>query len=153
MVWLLLFLVPVTVFAGLDLLCRGEPPAALRRLSRIGSRAGRRPAPPPADVFDTLWVQSRLGAVADEILRLHSEPEVYARAARLRAARRAYDDLLADACRLAGVGLDDVGLAGPVPPQVAARARLLGESLGGLPISDAARTSAELELAARGWSW
>ena len=144
--WLLLVLLPVTVYAVLDLLCRGEPPKALRRpgraLCRLGARLAARPletlwgGPParrramPVDVFDTFRVQVRLGEVADEILRLESDGSVFARAARLRASRRAYDDLLTEACQLAG---DDLGVQAHD--------------------SDAARAEAELALASRGWSW
>lgn len=137
---MLLAVLPVTVFAGLDMLCRGEFPAVLRPLRRALRRLPGRPAvsrprkPVVVDVFDTLRVQSRLGAVADEILRLESDRSVFARASRLRAALRAYDDLLTEACRLAGVRLDAVG---PVD----------------YPFVDAAREKAELELASRGWSW
>jgi hypothetical protein len=107
------------------------------------------------DVFDTLRVQARLGAVADEILRLESDRSIFARAARLRAIRRAYDDLLTEACVLAGVGLDEVGLvegalvdAGPIP-----NARSGDDLQVRIRNSDAARANAELELASRGWSW
>jgi hypothetical protein len=165
--WLLIAVLPVTVFAALDLLCRGESPAVLRRLGRLLRRLrgrlarsfspadARRPGPTTGDVFDTLRVQSRLGAVAGEILRLESDGSVFARASRLRATRRAYDDLLTEACRLAevppeSVGLVDCGLldAGPVP---GARS---GDDLEvRVRNSDAARAEAEFELASRGWSW
>lgn len=173
MSWLLLLLLPVTFFAGLDLLCRGEVPAVLRRaaaavvrvlrgIARSGSRrgpvasvVGRRRPPPSVDVFDTLRVQSRLSAVADEIVRLESDSSVFARAARLRASRRAYDDLLTEACRLAGVGLDTVGLvdAGLVDAGAVPGAHAADDLEVRVRNSDAARANAEFELAARGWSW
>lgn len=151
MIWLLLCILPVASFVALDLICGGEPPAVVQRVrsaarflgsrlplvSRLARRsirlvrlpcASRRPV---HDVFDTLHVQSRLGAVADEILRLESDRLVFAKAARLRATHRAYDDLLAEACRLAEV-------------------RTAGD---GVRSGDDARMHAELELASRGWSW
>jgi hypothetical protein len=95
---------------------------------------------PASDPFDTLHLQERLTALADEILRLESDPEVYARAFRIKATRTAYDDLLAEALLLAGVAPED-----GVPPQ--------GDGERGLCGRERTRLVAELELTARGWSW
>ena len=152
MIWLLLCVLPVTLFWVLDMLCGARPPKLLRllgrrvrraatRLSAVGPLRRRRQV---VDVFDTLHLQSRLGAVADEILRLESDRRVFAKAARLRATHRAYDDLLAEACRLAQVL--PVDGAGPGPVRYTGPGVVHGEA-------DDARAHAELELAARGWSW
>lgn len=146
MTWLILLVMPTAMFVALDLLCRGSfglprglrwlrsiplPHASVRRLvMRLRARRGERLV--RVDVFDTFHLQARLGAVADEIRRLESDRLVYAKAHRLRAARGAYDDLLAEACRFADVHTPDQGRSGDV---------------------DAARMHAELELASRGWSW
>jgi hypothetical protein len=150
MIWLLLCVLPVTLFWALDMVCGARPPKVLRSLWRaaeprveraVSHRSLRRLRPrrrrPAFDVFDTLRLQSRLGAVADEILRLESDRRVFAKAARLRATHRAYDDLLAEACRLAEVRpVDGAGPDALRPGDV-----------------DDARAHAELELASRGWSW
>jgi hypothetical protein len=83
-----------------------------------------------ADPFETLRLQTRLGRLAVEIQRIETAPRIYARAHRLMAAEAAYDDLLDEACRLAGV------------PETAHLAR--GEDK---------RWLEEQELASRGWSW
>ncbi|GLY31403.1 hypothetical protein [Kineosporia sp. NBRC 101731] len=95
------------------------------------------------DPFEALRVQMRLQALADEIRRLHRDESVFARAARLEASTRAYDDLLGRACHLAGVSetaeITAVpGFATPTP------VRLAGRDL---------RARRELLLAERGWSW
>jgi hypothetical protein len=152
MIWLLLCTLPVTLFWLLDMLCGARPPRLVRLLWRGVERAASRLSPvrfvprrrQVVDVFDTLRLQSRLGAVADEILRLESDRRVFAKAARLRATHRAYDDLLAEACRLAQVRPADGG-----DPE-AGRYSGPGVVHGGV---DDARAHAELELAARGWSW
>lgn len=89
---------------------------------------GRRPAPP--DPFEVLRLQTRLGALADEIRAIEADPGVYAKAHRLVAIRAAYDDLLAEACELARV---------PVEPDK--------------PRGDDVRWEEERQLAERGWSW
>lgn len=121
-------------------------PAALVAVPSIGRRvrrlrgqvldrlAGLRRSSPPVNPFDALHLQSRLSALADEILRLDSDPEVYARAFRIKATRSAYDQVLAEACHLAGVR---AAVSAP-------------EGEGSV---ESTRMSAELELAARGWSW
>ncbi|MFD7154916.1 hypothetical protein ACFV9C_09970 [Kribbella sp. NPDC059898] len=94
-------------------------------------KARLRPVPPPApDPFDTLRLQTRLGTVSTKIRSIESTPHVYARAHRLMALEAAYDDLLDEACRLAGC---------PDPPDAQR--------------SEAKRWEEEQALAARGWSW
>jgi hypothetical protein len=82
------------------------------------------------DPWAVLRVQLRLGALAHELRVLRSGSSVYARVRRLRAAEAAYDDLLLEACRLAVV---------PVPRSWRA--------------DEQQRTSLEVELVSRGWSW
>lgn len=118
------------------------PPSRTRVLvRRCLSRAGdwitgawrsHRPAPPPPapDPFVVLSVQMRLGMLAEQIRRLEDDPTVWARGRRLAAVRAAYDDLLHEACRLAGVDL------GEDPPR-----------------DDPERFREEMELTSRGWSW
>ncbi|SDT70196.1 hypothetical protein [Jiangella sp. DSM 45060] len=60
-----------------------------------------------ADPFETLTVQLRLSRVAGEIRRLERDQGRWARAHHLAAASRAYDDLLLDAARLAGLPVPD----------------------------------------------
>ncbi len=86
-----------------------------------------RPAPP--DPFAALHVQMRLSELSRQISVLEADPYVFAKAHRLRATRAAYDDLLVEACRLAGV--------------------VVGEG----PRSTEERWREELELSSRGWSW
>lgn len=122
---------------------RTHRPGPVRRsLARAGSAlarlAPRRRAlapPPEPDPFAVLALQVRLGVVAAQLLALERDPAVWARAKRLQAVRAAYDDLLAEACRLAGV---------PVPDDDGPRRRARSEP---------ERFRAEIELAARGWSW
>jgi hypothetical protein len=137
MSWVLLLVVLTLVFAVVDGMCGSGPlsrlrlPRALSRLiSKVAARCRRRRA--VHNPFDALQVQSRLGAVADEILRLELDHKgVYAKAHRMRATQKAYDDLLAEACRMAGVEPADRETRGN--PQE--------------------RLREEMELAARGWSW
>lgn len=89
------------------------------------TRAQRRPM---VDPFTALEVQMALSRVERLIADLQSEDGRFARAHHLRAARAAYDQLLDEACRLAGVG--------PLPEAGAVR-----------------RVLAEAELRTRGWSW
>jgi hypothetical protein len=83
-----------------------------------------------ADPFETLRLQTRLGHLATEIRRVESAPRIYARAHRLMAVEAAYDNLLDEACRLAGV-----------PEQA------------DLAPGEDKRWLEEQELASRGWSW
>ncbi len=133
MAWLLV-LVAAVVFATLLLSVLPRPPSPMRRrLVRLWDQAAvrvrhREPAVP--DPFEALRLQSRLGALAGEIREMEGNPHVFAKMHRLVALRAAYDDLLDEACRLAGVPLRQ------------------GEARG-----DDLRWHEEQELAARGWSW
>jgi len=89
-------------------------------------RAGR---PTPPDPFAALAVQMRLSELSRQIRVLEGDPHVFAKAHRLRATRGAYDDLLVEACRLAGVTVGDG------------------------PRGTEERWRTELELSSRGWSW
>ncbi|WP_029290378.1 hypothetical protein [Cellulomonas sp. HZM] len=138
MTWVLLFafsVFPTLVFAlafGL-VPTADEPPwwrlVAARHLERLAARL-RRPRRPVADPFAALWVQSRLGAVADHVRELELDPQLYARAERIIASQLAYDQLLAQACELAGVDVEPAALGDPQE-----------------------RFREEVELASRGWSW
>jgi len=131
------WLVSLVVFGFLCALLNAllpHPPSRVRRLVQRGfdvlARRFRRRAVVEADPFDTLWVQTRLGHLAGEIRRIETAPRIYARAHRLRAVEGAYDDLLDEACRLAGVpGEDD------------------------LKRGEEKRWLEEQELTSRGWSW
>lgn len=84
-----------------------------------------------ANPFRTLEVQLALSRLDREIARLEAgDTGTFAQGHHLRAALLAYEQVLAEACRLAGI---------PVPPLPEGRClrRLL----------------AEAELRARGWSW
>ncbi|MGH8776993.1 MAG: hypothetical protein ACRDWI_18215 [Jiangellaceae bacterium] len=83
---------------------------------------------PTPDPFETLGVQLRLGRLAAEIRRLEHDDGRWARAHHLTAAQAAYDDVLAEACRLLGL---------PVHDATAPVRRLL----------------AETDLRSRGWTW
>lgn len=98
----------------------------------LGQLAGRfrRRAVVVADPFETLRLQTRLGYLAAEIRRVESAPKIYARAHRLMAIEAAYDALLDEACRLAGVPEQDC-----------------------VQQAEEKRWSEERELASRGWSW
>lgn len=65
----------------------------------------------------------RLGVLSGQLRDLEADDRAFARARRIKATEAAYDDLLAEACVLAGVD--------PAPD----------------------RFSRELELASSGWSW
>ena len=82
------------------------------------------------DPFDTLRVQDRLGVVARHVQSLEADHRAMARAERIIASQLAYDDLLAEACHLAGVD---------VPPHAKG--------------DPAERFREEVELAGRGWTW
>jgi hypothetical protein len=113
----------LVLFTGLcvllNLLLPSPPPSRWRRrmelrTARVRGRFHRRVVPDP-DPFDTLRLQTRLGHLAGQI--------------RLMALEAAYDDLLDEACRLAGV------------PQLDLQPR------------EERRWREEQELASRGWSW
>lgn len=110
-------LTPVWVFA----VAWGVLRAATARRSEAGQRAtaarerARRPVTvtlpaEPVDPFRTLALQYRLGALARELDDLAvDDGRVYARGLRLTAVNAAYDDVLEDACRLAGIPLQRDG--------------------------------------------
>jgi hypothetical protein len=109
-----------------------RPPSRTRvwvtgRARRLWLRLGGRES--ATDPFEVLRLQTRLGELSYEIRVLHADGARFAKAHHLEAARAAYDDLLAEACALAGVEV-------PVDPP-----------------GDARRWKEEQELAARGWSW
>ena len=133
MEWLISLVVFVFLCSLLNLTL-AQPSSRLRRRlqSSVERFAGRfrRQRVPQADPFDTLWLQTRLGHLAGEIRRIESAPGIYARAHRLRALEGAYDDLLDEACRLAGI-----------PREADQKPR------------EEKRRLEEQELASRGWSW
>ena len=98
-------------------------------LHQVRRRVVGRAAPPAADPFKTLELQARLTRLARELEELEcgSSPR-FAVGHHARAAMRAYDRTLADACELVGL---------PVPPGDGPAARLL----------------AEASLLNAGWSW
>jgi hypothetical protein len=100
--------------------------AHLTDLARTVLRRGRQPSQP--DPFETLGIQLRLARLTAEIRRLEQDDGRWARVHHLKAAQAAYDDVLAEACRLLAIPLQDA---------VAPVRRLL----------------AETELRSRGWSW
>ena len=139
--WVFLFLLPAMIFgmfAALSTPRVGPPPRWRVRANALVTwavrpvrRAVERHRPPiPVDPFEVLRLQTRLGVVADQVRALEADAQVYAKAHRLAATRAAYDDLLGEACRMAGIQ--------PVP-----EARR----------SEGERLREEVELAARGWNW
>jgi hypothetical protein len=140
MQWVLLFVMPAVVFTLFGLISPrvGPPPRWRVRLNALVTRltaplraaVTRRRRPPVIDPFEVLRLQMRLGVLADQVRALEADAQVYAKAHRLQATRAAYDDLLGEACLLAGVT--------PVP-----EARR----------SEGERLREEVELASRGWSW
>lgn len=135
MSWLVIMLTPVVVFSVAAALVPppGPPPRWRVRLAALLERLARRlrgnRAPPP-DPFESLWLQMRLGVITSQLRALEDDDHVYAKAHRLKATRAAYDDLLEEACRLAGV---------PPHPEGCR--------------SESERLREEVELAERGWSW
>ncbi|MBE1876059.1 hypothetical protein [Myceligenerans pegani] len=95
-------------------------------------RTRTRRAPDP---LVTLRLQTRLGDLASELRHVEEDPGLYARAHHWHAVQSAYDALLREACRLAGV------------PTEAAPLRATEHS-----VADE-RLREELELSSRGWSW
>jgi len=130
-----LFFVPALVFRlawGL-IATPYEPPRWQRALAGWLDHAAahlRREHPPVFDPFTTLQVQSRLSKVAEHMRELEADPHAFARAERLIASQLAYDQLLAEACKLAGVEVE---------------AHPKGDG--------AERFREEVELASRGWGW
>lgn len=144
--WLAL---PWLVF-GLLLAClpsSGTTPRWQRALSRgwehlrfrLPGRARRRQRARMArdqDPFEVLALQMRLASVAAQLRALEDDPRTWALGARLAATRAAYDDLLAEACLLAGI------TGGPPPAGAEIRRR-----------SEPERLEDELALAEAGWFW
>jgi hypothetical protein len=134
MEWLAVVVLFLTLCVLLSLLLPQPPPSrwrrgVRRRTARLTARLHRHRDPEP-DPFDTLRLQTRLGHLSTKIRWIESTPHVYARAHKLMALEAAYDDLLDEACRLAGC------------PGEAEMKR-----------SEEKRWQEEQELAARGWSW
>ncbi|WP_235915442.1 hypothetical protein [Puerhibacterium puerhi] len=102
------------------------------RPRRAQRRRRRIPGPDP---LTTLRLQVRLGELARQLRDVEQDPAVYARAHHWHATQGAYDALLREACRMAGVPVDDRPLRADERTAAAERLRI------------------ELELAARGWSW
>jgi hypothetical protein len=132
MVWAALLVSFVLMCALLNQVVPHPPSRWRRRLQplvkRLTTRLRRTVA--ETDPFETLRLQTRLGRVADEIRQIEATPRVYAKAHRLVALETAYDDLLDEACRLAGVSAE-----------------------ADLERGEQKRWLEEQELATRGWSW
>ncbi len=138
MTWVLLLLIsvaPTVVLCAVWALIPSpdEPPrwrvALAERLEALAERVRPRP-PEPYDPFLTLRVQERLGAVADHVRRLEEDERAFARAERIIASQLAYDQLLAEACALAGVEVRPAAKGDPKE-----------------------RFREEVELSSRGWTW
>ena len=139
MTWVLMLVVsavlPALLFGMVLALFPGEEEtprwrAALARRLERWAQAVRREPPVTTDPFDALWVQDRLTKVADHVRRLEGDTRGYARAERIIASQLAYDQLLAEACRMAGVEVRPHAKGDP-----------------------AERFREEVELASRGWAW
>ena len=134
MEWIALLLLFFFLCTLLNLVLPQPPPSRWRRrLHRSADRLTgrlRRTAVPEPDPFDTLRLQTRLGHLAGKIRRIESTPRIYAKAHRLMALEAAYDDLLDEACRMAGVCTE-----------------------ADLERGEEKRWQEEQELASRGWSW
>jgi hypothetical protein len=134
MEWIAALLLFVLMCALLNLLLPQPPASRWRRRAQISVarvfRLPRRRRAPEPDPFDTLRLQTRLGHLAGEIRRIETAPRVYARAHRLMAVEAAYDDLLDEACRLAGVPTE-----------------------ADLQRGEEKRWLEEQALTSRGWSW
>jgi hypothetical protein len=130
MAWQLMYLAAVGTFlVGMAVVTwlRSAPHRAAARRRRL-----RRAGPDP---LVTLAIQTRLGELADELRTVVDDPGVYARAHHWRAAQDAYDAMLREACRAAGLAVVDQ----PLRPDE--------------HVDEDERLREELELSARGWSW
>jgi hypothetical protein len=115
----------------------GRVARAVGRFFRQDRKRRSSPSDQP-DPFTVLNVQHRLGLIATELRVLEAKDAdltYYARAHRIHTRRSAYDQLLAEACKLAGVPAQHPGPEGRI-------CRTADE-----------RFSVEMELAARGWHW
>ena len=126
-----------------------------RLVHRVVVRVRHRLSPPPAepDPFAALQVQHRLGLIATELRVLEAadaDLTYYARAHRIHTRRSAYDQLLAEACELAGV---PSVLYRHGPDASSGTHDQDGGPEGRLCRNADERFSAEMELAARGWHW
>lgn len=127
--------------------------AVRRGVHRVRVRVQNWLSPPPSnpDPFTVLQVQHRLGLIATELRVLEAKDAdltYYARAHRIHTRRSAYDQLLAEACELAGVSL-------PFNRRPDASSGTLYDAgpEGRLCRNADERFCAEIELAARGWHW
>lgn len=138
--WLLL---PMAFYGllALSLPPPGPPPAwrvrarerwAAARAHRDRRRSRGRPPPPP-DPFAALRLQLRLADLAAQVRAIEADRRMWARARRLEAVQTAYDGLLLEACRLAGLAV----------PETTAWGRL----------TEVERLEDELALVQAGWSW
>ena len=142
---------PMTVYGLLAVGVPDPEPRGLRGRLRAWRRRrrDRRDGPPdevvsphpalPAgdDPLAVLAIQVRLGVLADHIRELESDERIWARGRRLEAAQAAYDALLDEACRLAGIPSHLPPAGGP----------------GLRRNTEPDRFEDELALAQRGWSW
>ncbi len=124
----LLLLVTVSAWAvvGVTVLVRASARSRRRRREYLRRQV-------EGDPLDTLVLQVQLGQIATELRRL-SDSRGFAVAHHTRAAQAAYDALLAEACRRAGIPVE-----GPAHVTDVAR--------------EAERLREELELTERGWTW
>ena len=111
MVWVLVVVLGVGWFAAIVSAWSGigwpKHAGSTDHVDQLG-RVSRAPVAEP-DPFDVLEMQNRLTAVVAELRVLQSEEAdrtYYARAHRIRTRRSAYDQLLAEACRMAGIETD-----------------------------------------------
>ncbi|PFG33166.1 hypothetical protein [Sanguibacter antarcticus] len=105
-------------------------------------------APGDPDPFVALRLQLRLAAITREIQSLERGAHEIAVAHHLRASQYAYDALLSEACRLAGLDA-----AEPVPPPNDDARPQPGALPAPWSVDEEHRMHQELELGARGWSW
>ena len=142
----LLWVVLPMAFYGLLAMCLpppGPPPRWRARLRNRRTAAGDRwerwrnrnaPSPEP-DPFAALRLQLRLADLAAQVRVLESDTRVWARARRLEAVQVAYDGLLTEACRLAGVAPEELEITAP------------------RRLTEPERFDEELALVQAGWSW
>lgn len=156
-----------------------EDDRSAARARREAAREADEQARRPPDPFATLAVQTQLTALARTLRTVQDDPHAYGLAERVAALQLAYDVLLVEACRLAGVDAGDLetdrrATAGQAAEPAAALPSLATTALPvALPVpagtvgpadhhhpfsrlagSDPlARLYAEAELAERGWTW